>query len=116
LPSKALKVPELKAVLTKAGVKPAPKATKADLIKTILENPAACDAFSGSNGDAAVTEEVCCCVTVRTRVANVVKPSIAAEPAVPEPEAPAPVTAAPAATTSEEVSLLLACLSSHSLW
>jgi hypothetical protein len=49
---KALKVADLKEVLTKAGEKPAAKATKADLVAKILATPAALDAFTKEHGGA----------------------------------------------------------------
>jgi hypothetical protein len=49
---KALKVAELKELLTQAGEKPAAKATKADLVAKVLATPAARDAFTQAHGGA----------------------------------------------------------------
>jgi hypothetical protein len=57
-----LKVAELKDILTKAGEKPAGKATKADPVKSILATPAALDAFAKENGNAKSTAEEQVCV------------------------------------------------------
>ena len=50
--SKALKVPQLKELLQKCSVSFGAKATKADLVKKVLETPAALAELTGSKDDA----------------------------------------------------------------